>query len=152
MVTQWKVILQALLSQLVDLGHLHQRAWKKDFNTEDLWIWLTEQLWWNSKVNFKISKILSTTFSKWMLHLGNYISVPFFNSQNKAFRFFILKQYIVPILVCCWKTLLLNVKTYFLNLNKRVTDCLKQRKMCPHDSFPTTDNLRRGRKMTGNIH
>jgi len=40
-----------------------------------------------------------------MLHLGNYIIFPFCNSQNKAFRLSILKQYFVPILMCCWKTL-----------------------------------------------
>lgn len=41
----------------------------------------------------------------------------------KAFRLYILKQYFVPILMCCWKTLRKYALTFNSSLNERVMDC-----------------------------
>lgn len=56
------------------------------------------------------------------MHLGNCIIFPFCISQNRAFRLCILKQYFVPILLCCWKILRKYALTFNSSLNKRVMD------------------------------
>lgn len=76
------------------------------------------------------SKILYIAFCKWMLHLGNYII--FFSVVFKTKLLdFILKQYFVPILKCCWKTLRKYPLTYSSGLNETVMDCYTGRK-CVH--------------------